>query len=72
MIRKKLSKDITASASTFPVGVALRVKGPGDKYDNSVAAIELVDGKPVLTLFDGAIGHYGIEVRHDDIQVNEW
>ena len=72
-LKKKISDELMAAASyTESNGIALRVTGKDDRYLNSVALIECVDGELRLTLFDDAIDHYGIKIAHEKTNPETW
>ena len=71
-LKKKINDQTLTGAQYTNNGIALRVKAGDDKFLNSVALIETVDGKVRLTLFDDAIQRYGIEVAHENINPKEW
>ena len=71
-LKKKLNDKALAGADYTENGIALRVKVKDDKYMNSVAIIEVVDGKPRLTIFDDTLERYGIEVAHETVSPEVW
>jgi len=71
-LNKKLNDETLAVARYAEDGIALSISGKGDKYANSIALVECVDGKLRLTLFDDAIERYGIEIGHENIAPEIW
>lgn len=71
-LQKKISTDTLASACYTQDGLALRLSGKDDKFANSIALVEVVDGKLRLVLFDDAIARYGIKVEHENIAPETW
>lgn len=70
-IRKRLDKDTVVSAHHFEektTGIALAVKKTDDKHYNSVALIEIQNGKPCLVLNEDAIKHAGLEIKKEKNQ----
>lgn len=71
-LRKKLTPEVVVSADYLPNGIALRVRKTGDQYDNAVAIVEVVDGKPQLVLFQDTPVHAGLAVRKENVNPQEW
>jgi hypothetical protein len=71
-LKKKLSEDKLAIASYANEGIALRISGKDDKFANSVALLENINGKLYITLFDNVIDRYDIEIRHENTTPKEW
>lgn len=71
-LNKKLNGDTLAVARYAEDGIALSLSGKEDKYANSIAILECVDGKLRLTLFDDAIEHYGVEIGHENAKPEIW
>jgi hypothetical protein len=71
-LKKKIKNDTLAGARYAGEGIALSISGNGDKYMNSIAIVENVDGKLRLTLFDDAIERYGIQIRHENVEPENW
>ena len=71
-LKKKIKKDTLAGARYAGEGIALSISGNGDKYMNSIALVECVDGELRLVLFDDAIERYGIKVEHENVAPKVW
>ena len=71
-LRKKLTPEVVVSADYLPNGIALRVRKNGDQFDNAVAIVEVIDGKPQLVLFQDTPAHAGLAVRKENIKPKEW
>ena len=71
-LNKKLNGDTLAVARYAEDGIALSLSGKEDKYANSIAILECVDGKLRLTLFDDAIERYGVEISHENVEPENW
>jgi hypothetical protein len=74
-IRKRLDKDTVVSAHHFEektTGITLAVKKTDDKHYNSVALIEIQNGKPCLVLIEDAIKHAGLEIKKENTNPKEW
>ena len=71
-LNKKLNGDTLAVARYAEDGIALSLSGKEDKYANSIAILECVDGKLRLTLFDDAIERYGVEIGHENTKPEIW
>ena len=71
-LKKKIKKDTLAGARYAGDGIALSISGNGDKYMNSIALVECVDGELHLVLFDDAIERYGIKVEHENVAPKVW
>ena len=71
-LKKKIKNDTLAGARYAGEGIALSISGNGDKYMNSIALVENVDGELCLTLFDDAIERYGIKIRHENVDPEKW
>lgn len=71
-LNKKLNGDTLAVARYAEDGIALSLSGKEDKYANSIAILECVDGKLRLTLFDDAIERYGVEIDHENAKPEIW
>lgn len=71
-LNKKLNGDTLAVARYAEDGIALSLSGKEDKYANSIAILECVDGKLRLTLFDDAIERYGVEIGHENVNPEIW
>ena len=70
-LNKKLGDNL-AIASYTSDGLALRLSGKDDKFANSIALVELVDGELHLSLFDDAIERYGIKIVHENVAPEVW
>ena len=71
-LNKKLNGDTLAVARYAEDGIALSLSGKEDKYANSIAILECVDGKLRITLFDDAIERYGVEIGHENVKPEIW
>ncbi len=71
-LNKKLNGDTLAVARYAEDGIALSLSGKEDKYANSIAILECVDGKLRLTLFDDAIERYGVEINDENVEPENW
>lgn len=71
-LQKKIDEKTLISASYTTTGIILRVKKDGDRYHNAVAAVEVVDGKPRLTIFKDSVKHAGLTVKNEEINPKEW
>lgn len=71
-LKKKIKGDTLASACYTSDGLALRLTGDGDKFMNSIALVEQVDGEIRLVLFDDAIARYGVKIEHENVNPEEW
>jgi hypothetical protein len=65
-----LKSDINPSFDN--VSFILSGSDNGDKYMNSIALVECVDGELHLVLFDDAIERYGIKVEHENAAPEVW
>lgn len=73
-LRKKIDNDTVVAARYLsePDGLSLGIYKKGGRFINMVAAIELVDGRPTLTINRDVVAHYGIVVREADSGITEW
>ena len=71
-LKKKINPDTLAGAHYLPDGIALGISQKNDKFMNSVAILECVDGELRLTIYDDAIQRYGLKVKHANINPKEW
>jgi hypothetical protein len=71
-LNKNLNGDTLAVARYAEDGIALSLSGKEDKYANSIAILECVDGKLRLTLFDDAIERYGVEINDENVEPENW
>ena len=71
-LKKKIKDGVVAGAFYTQDGIALRLAGKDDKFMNSIALVECVDGELRLTLFDDAIQRYGIKIQHENVSPVEW
>lgn len=71
-LNKKIKDDILAGAQYTENGIALRLSRNGDKFMNSVALIECVNGEIRLTIFDDAVERYGVKIQHEEVRPKEW
>ena len=70
-LNKKLGDNLATACYTSD-GLALRLSGKDDKFANSIALVEVVDGEIHLVLFDDAIKRYGIKIEHENIAPEKW
>jgi hypothetical protein len=71
-LSKKLNDETMCVARYAEDGIALSISGKDDKYANSIAFVECVDGEIHLTLFDDAIERYGVKIRHENVDPEIW
>lgn len=71
-LNKKINDDTLTCARYAGAGIALSISGKGDKYTNSIALVECVDGELRLTLFDDALERYGVKIQHETTNPEEW
>jgi hypothetical protein len=71
-LNKKINDNTLASACYAGEGIAMRISGKGDKFANSIAIVECVDGELRLTLFDDAIERYGVKIQHENVNPEIW
>lgn len=71
-LKKRIDDTHVVAARYLEKGIALCLTREGDNYLNTIASIELVDGKPTLVLFDDAIQQYGLGIEHQNIDPEKW
>lgn len=73
-LRKKIDNDTVVAAKYLsdPDGLYLGIYKKGGRFINMVAAIELVDGTPQLTINDDVVAHYGLRVVRKQSGITNW
>lgn len=71
-LKKRIDDTHVVGARYLEKGISLCLTREGDNYLNTIASIELVNGKPTLILFDDAIERYGLGIEHENIDPEMW
>ena len=71
-LKKKIKDGVVAGAFYTSDGVSLSLAVDGDRFLNSIALVEQVNGEIRLVLFDDAIARYGIKIEHENVAPEVW